>query len=219
MRHARVSFAVAGAILGVLGAAPNGAAQNNPWYGVGEQVDGHSYAYWNAAWARFEWEPGGAASPLLHPQGCKHVVVGRVVFLPGPLKGQRIACAVPSGVSVFVPTASGLGLKMTKKTTRAAMRQSATSVFAQTKVLDVTIDGKKVDARQFKNTTGFFLLRAKKGSPLGGTRSVAAIQSGYNFVLRPLSPGSHTVAMHVRIAQGSKTLYEARTTFALKVAA
>jgi hypothetical protein len=219
MRHARVASGVAGVILGVIGVAPSGAAQSDPWYGVGEQVEGHPYAYWNAAWARFEWEPGGSASPLLHPQGCNHVVVGRVVFLPGPLKGQRIACAIPAGDSVFVPTASVIALKATKQDTRASMRRVAGTAFTQTKVLDVTIDGKRIDARRFKNTTGFFLLRAKKGSPIGLTGSRTAIQSGYNFVLRPPSPGTHTVALHVRIADGGKTLYEARTTFALEVAA
>jgi hypothetical protein len=55
-------------------------------------------------------------------------------------------------------------------------------------------DGKKVNARQFKNATGLFLLRIEKGSPIRLTGSRTAIQSGYNFLLSPLAPGTHTSA-------------------------
>ena len=70
-----------------------------------------------------------------------------------------------------------------------------------------------------KNTTGLFLLRLEKGSPIGLTGSRTAIQSGYNFLLKPLAPGMHTIRMHVKSAHGGKTLYEARTTFKLKIVA
>jgi hypothetical protein len=143
--------------------------------------------------------------------------VGRVAFLPGPAKGQTISCTLPAGTSVFVPTLSEIWFKAAKTDTRASLRRGAASSWADTKVLDVTLDGKKIDARQFKNITGFFLLRPKPGSPLGVTGSRAAIQAGYNFVLRPLTPGGHTVAMHLKAASGGKTTYEARTTFKLKI--
>ena len=195
------------------------AAANDAWYRVSEQVEGHPYAYWNAAWARFEWEPGGAKSPLLHPQGCNHATVGRVVFLPGPAKGQTINCTLSAGVSVFVPTSSGILIRTSKKDTNAVLRRGANSTYADTKVLDVYLDGKKINARQFKNTTGLFLLRLEKGSPIGLTGSRTAIQSGYNFLLKPLAPGMHTIRMHVKSAHGGKTLYEARTTFKLKIVA
>jgi hypothetical protein len=204
------------AIFGIAGEG-SAAAANDAWYRVSEQVEGHPYAYWNAAWARFEWEPGGAKSPLLHPQGCNHTTVGRVVFLPGPAKGQTISCTVPAGDSVFVPTSSGILIRTSKKDTNAVLRREANSTYADTKVLDVSLDGKKLNARQFKNTTDLFLLRLEKGSPIGLTGSRTAIQAGYNFLLRPLAPGTHTIRMHVKSAHGGKTLYEARTTFKLKI--
>jgi hypothetical protein len=207
------------AVFGVLGIWTSAAAASDPWYRVNEQIEGHPYAYWNAAWARFEWEPGGARSPLLHPQGCNHATVGRVVFLPGPAKGQTIRCTLPGSVSVFVPTSSGIAIRTSKNDTATSLRQSANSTFADTKVLDVSLDGKKIDARMFKNTTGLFLLRPDRGSPIGITGSRAAVQSGYNFVLRPLVPGTHTIAMHLKQVHGGKTTYEARTTFKLKVGA
>lgn len=221
MTHTRVSCGLIGlAIFGLLGiGAGSAAASSDPWYRVSEQVEGHPYAYWNAAWARFEWEPGGAKSPLLHPQGCNHATVGRVVFLPGPAKGQTITCTLPGGVSVFVPTSSGLSIRTSKKDTAAGLRGSANTTFADTKVLDVSLDGKKINARKFKNTTGLFLLRPKKGSPIGLTGSRAAVQSGYNFVLRPLSAGTHSIVMHLKQVHGGKTTYEARTTFKLKIGA
>jgi hypothetical protein len=221
MTHPRVAFGlITIVVFGIVGMSASAAvAANEPWYRLNEQVEGHTYAYWNAAWARFEWEPGGAASPLLHPQGCNHTTVGRVVFLPGPAKGQAVTCAVPVGDSVFVPTSSGLWIRTSKKDTPAVMRRGAATTFAATKVLDVSLDGKTINARQFKSTTGLFLLHLKKGSPTGLTSSRAAVQSGYNFLLRPLSPGTHTIAMHVKQVQGGKTTYEARTTFKLKIGA
>jgi hypothetical protein len=220
MTHTRVSCALIGlAVFGMLGVRAGAAAAKDPWYRVSEQVQGHPYAYWNAAWARFEWEPGGVKSPLLHPQGCNHATVGRVVFLPGPAKGQTISCTLPAGVSVLVPTASALWVHASPSDTKAVLRRGSTSTFADTKVLDVSLDGKKIDARQFKDTTGFFLVRPQKGSPIGLTGSRTAVQSGYNFLLRPLASGTHTIAMHVKLMHGGKTTYEARTTFKLKVGA
>jgi hypothetical protein len=220
MTHTRVVCGLIGlAVFGIAGAGEGAAAADDPWYRVSEQVEGHTYAYWNAAWARFEWEPGGAKSPLLHPQGCNHATVGRVVFLPGPAKGQTISCSLPGGVSVLVPTSSGIYVRTSKKDTAAGLRRAANSTFADTKVLDVSLDGKKINARQFKNTTGLFLLRLEKGSPIGLTGSRAAAQAGYNFLLRPLSAGPHTITMHIKSAHGGKTLYEARTTFKLKIGA
>jgi hypothetical protein len=167
-------------------------------YGTRELVEGHSYAYWNMAWARFEWEPGGAASPFLHPKGCKHTVVGRVVFLPGPGKDAAITCTLAGGRSVFLPTASGIWVKTSKKDTNASLRKAARSAFSSIKVVDVSVDGKHGNARQLKLITPFFLLRPKKGSPLGVVGSRVAVQAGYHALLRPLSTGRHTVAGHVR---------------------
>jgi hypothetical protein len=165
MTHTRVVCGLIGlAIFGIAGEG-SAAAANDAWYRISEQVEGHPYAYWNMAWARFEWGPGEAKSPLLHPQGCNHATVGRVVFLPGPAKGQTISCTLPRGVSVFVPTSSGILIRTSKKDTKAVLRRGANSTYADTKVLDVSLDGQKINARQFKNTTGLFLLRLEKGSP------------------------------------------------------
>src|SRR5581483_3633612 len=106
----------------------------------------------------------------------------------------------------------------TAKDTKQSLRRQAVSTFAQTKVVNVTVDGKAIDARQFRQTTPFFSVDLSSGNlmqvPAGAHR---AIQSGYNFILKPLAAGRHTVAMHIRIASGGKTLYEARTRFMLHV--
>jgi hypothetical protein len=195
-------------------------AADSPAVGVNEKALGRSYADWNVEWARFEWAPGGKDSPLLHPEGCRHKLVGRMFMLPGPAKsGLTIACSIPAGASVFVPTASQIITPSKGETpNRTTLSQRARIVFKQAKVLDVTLDGQKIAVRQFKSTTPMFSIKAAKGSPFGYAGTWSAVQAGYNFILRPLPSGRHTLKMHVKIAQGGKTLYEARTTFKLKVA-
>jgi hypothetical protein len=63
----------------------------------------------------------------------------------------------------------------------------------------------------------FFLLRPKKGSPLGVVGSRVAIQAGYHLLLRPLATGSHTVAEHVKVVVAGKTVFELRVTFRLNI--
>jgi hypothetical protein len=45
-----------------------------------------------------------------------------------------------------------------------------------------------------------------------------AIHSGYNLILRPPMAGAHTIVMHIKIAAGGRTAYEAHTTFKLTIA-
>jgi hypothetical protein len=200
-----------------LGAGPAGAA-DGPVYGTAEQVEGHSYAYWNTAWARFEWEPGGAAS-LLHPEGCRHTTTGHVVLLPGPGKNATIRCTLASATSVFLPTASSLFLKGSKTDTKASLRKDAERSSSSVKVVDVSLDGSRLNARRFWSVTPFFLLRPRKGSPIGVVGSRAALQAGYNLLLRPLAAGTHRVAEHVKIVDGGKTVFESRVRFVLVVRA
>jgi hypothetical protein len=203
----------------VLGAAvARGADGVSATYPVTERVLGRSYGDWNREWARFEWSARADQSPLLHPGGCRHRVVGGMFFLPGPLKGQVIRCHISAAQAVFVPTASTFGIRTSEKDTQSVMRRQAQAGFRQTKVLDVAIDGGVINARSFANTTKPFTINMQPGNVVQVRPGMhVAIQSGYNMILRPLVAGVHRVKMHVRIADGGKTLYEARTTFVLDV--
>ena len=214
MRYARIA---GGLVALALSASPAG-AKEAPVYGASEQVGGHSYAYWNMLWARFEWEPGGKASPLNNPTPCNHLVVGKVFFLPGPNKSVTVTCKLAHGLSIYLPTGSGLSVKTLKTDTSASLRRDAISGYKWITIADTTLDGKNLNARSFRSQTPFFRLTPKKGSPLGVTGGRAAIEAGYNLLLRPLAPGTHTIHEHIKIVIKGKTVFESRPTFKLIVA-
>src|SRR3954470_3608808 len=102
---------------------PLSSAADNGAYRVRESVFGRTYAQWNADWARFEWAPSASASPLLHPAPCRHQVLGRVFFVPGPGKSTTVTCDVGADQAVFIPTASTIDW-VAKKRPLAAVRRS-----------------------------------------------------------------------------------------------
>ena len=44
------------------------------------------------------------------------------------------------------------------------------------------------------------------------------MEAGYNLLLRPLAPGTHTIHEHIKIVINGKTVFESRPTFKLIVA-
>jgi hypothetical protein len=191
---------------------------------VSSTVFGRSYLSWNMEWARFEWSASVDKSPLLHPEGCRHKMIGGMFLLPGPFGGRTIRCRVPRGHAVFVPTSTGFAIRTNPKKgtlsrgTLSALKREAAGQFRETKVLDVTIDGRKLNVRQFATMTRLFTINMLKGNPLHARPGKhVAIQAGYNFILSPLDTGHHKITVHVKIERGTTTLYEARTAFELSV--
>ncbi|MDQ1556668.1 MAG: hypothetical protein QOI02_1670 [Actinomycetota bacterium] len=213
MRYARI----AGGLVALALSASPALAKETPVYGTTDQVEGHSYSYWDMTWARFEWEPGGKASPLNNPTPCNHLVVGNVFILPGPNKSATVTCKLAHGLSIYLPTGSGLSVKTSKSDTRASLRRDAISGYKWITIADTTLDGKDLRARSFRSQTPFFRLNPKKGGPLGVTGGRAAMEAGYNLLLRPLAPGTHTIHEHIKIVVKGKTVYESRPTFKLIV--
>jgi len=121
-----------------------------------------------------------------------------VVFLAGTTGGAATrSCTIHAGTSIFVPlinvecsTAEGNG------DTPAELRACARVFAEQFTDLSLTIDGVAVtDLQRFRVHSPVFQFTAAPGNvfgiPAGTTRSVA---DGYWVLIRPLSPGTHTIS-------------------------
>jgi hypothetical protein len=111
-----------------------------------------------------------------------------------------------------------LSIDTAKTDTRKSLLRDAVSGLKWIAIADATLDGQPLHARTFGVKTPFFRMNPKKGSPIGKVGPRAAIYAGYNLLLRPLAPGTHTIREHIKIVMKGKTLFESRPTFKLIVA-
>ena len=121
-----------------------------------------------------------------------------MVFLAGTTGGAATrSCTIPAATSILVPlinvecsTAEG------NADTPAELRACARGFADQFTDLSLTIDGVAVASPQrFRVHSPVFQFTAAEGNvfgvPVGTTRSVA---EGYWVLIRPLSPGTHTIS-------------------------
>lgn len=134
-----------------------------------------------------------------------------VVFLAGTTGGAATrSCTIPAGTSILVPlinvecsTAEGNG------DTPAELRACVRGFADQFTDLSLTIDGVAVaDLQRFRVHSPVFQFTAAQGNvfgvPAGTTRSVA---DGYWVLIRPLSPGTHTVSFGGAFPPGGFTTF------------
>jgi hypothetical protein len=134
-----------------------------------------------------------------------------VVFLAGTTGGTATrSCTIPVGTSILVPlinvecsTAEGNG------DTPAELRACARGIADQFTDLSLTIDGVAIaDLQRFRVHSPVFQFTAAEGNvfgvPAGTTRSVA---DGYWVLIRPLSPGTHTISFGGAFPPGGFTTF------------
>lgn len=163
----------------------------------GEEVDGISQSAWSQRWWEWAFSFPMELSPVADQTGelCAGNQSGNVWFLAGTYGTKRAirTCHVPRGKHVFFPlinyvafpSVSGQGQCMEYMSLAAKMTQNPSA-------LVLSVDGVRVDGmtahRQWSPSC--FDLGAK-AMP---SRSIyPAAANGYYAMLRPLSPGRHTV--------------------------
>ena len=121
-----------------------------------------------------------------------------VVFLAGTTGGAATrSCTIPAGTSILVPLINvECSTAESNGDTPAELRACARGFAEQFTDLSLTIDGGAVaELQQFRVHSQVFRFTAADGNvfgvPAGTTRSVA---DGYWALIRPLSPGTHTVS-------------------------
>lgn len=120
-------------------------------------------------------------------------------FLTNTLEGGSVNrnCEIPNGRSIFVPVLVGECDYLTDPSIKdeSGLRTCAWS-FIKDATLTLSVDGKKLDIKNFGFSSGLFNLTLRNdnpygaGLPSGTTQSVAV---GYYAILKPLSPGNHTI--------------------------
>jgi hypothetical protein len=134
-----------------------------------------------------------------------------VVFLAGTTGGTATrSCTIPAGTSILVPlinvecsTVEGNG------DTPAELRACARGFAEQFSDLSLTIDGVAIaDLQRFRVHSPVFQFTAAKdnvfGVPAGTARSVA---DGFWVLIRPLSPGTHTISFGGAYPPGGFTTF------------
>lgn len=160
-----------------------------------EKVAGRTQAEWSGAWWQWAASFENAESPVADRTGakCDRGQDGEVWFLAGTYGSQRTIrkCTVPAGTYLFFPLVNyvvfpreGLSLSCGMAMSSAA-RQTA-----EVSSLVLEVDGKlyKNLEKHRQATIRCFDLAERAG---GGLEPAAG--NGYYIMLRPLSPGTHTI--------------------------
>ena len=161
-----------------------------------EKIAGRTQADWSRSWWQWAGSFSMAESPVADTQGnrCHLRQSGDVWFLAGTYGTRRTirTCTVPAGKYLFFPLINyvvfpdGSGLTLTCEMARSYAARSTNDVSS----LVLEVDGKifkdlKVHRQASREC---FDLAELDG---GGLAPAAA--NGYYIMLRPLSPGTHTL--------------------------
>jgi hypothetical protein len=181
-----------------------------PVYAAGSILYGSSYADWAAAWWKWNLQFDCAHFPLRDTTGAleSQNQSGSVFFLSGR-RGHTLSVTVPSGKSIFLPlitfesdypcasdTSSHPAAGETVEHFLTNMTQGSVNAMDQ---LSLTIDGTSIaNISSYQVISPMFSMTAN--AELGNCFDdcIAGIPQsfvagGYFFMLRPLSPGTHTI--------------------------
>ena len=207
-----------------LAAGPASSSSNPGIFPINSVPDGKSYGNWTAAWWQWELSVPAAQNPDEDTTGgyANLNQGGPVWFLPGTFGDQTYPVvrniSVPAGKELFLPVypwifgscagdcdPSNPGVTCDIPTLRQAAASAATSVL--TGSMEVSIDGVPVrEVSQYRalSPSGFSVTLPPDNvlQFLGVSSDVAGtytpqVSDGYWLMLRSLSPGKHTVLIHV----------------------
>ncbi len=203
-------------LVSLLSATPASVFAGNPNPGIlpiNSQPHGNSYGSWAAAW--WQWALGipEAQNPLLDTTGQYAGVNqnGPVFFLAGTIQGSAERnVTIPAGKSIFMPVHNwifGAGVFDCDPTVPGVtcdvptLREKAAAATTSVQSMEVTIDGVAVQKLQSYRAMSpdTFSVNFPVGAVFGipaGTLS-PHVADGYWLMLTPLTPGSHTIHVHV----------------------
>ena len=195
-------------LLLVIGVAP-ASAQSGGVVQPHRTYAGKTYGQWSAAW--WQWAAGipVSNSPIDDPTGrnCAADQSGAVWFLAGTADGSTVTrrCTLPADKAILIPiintecsTIEGNG-----KTVQE-LRQCANTTMSGASEVWASVDGAKLRlgpcASRFRFESPPFKITFARNNAFYADASVdgtsTAVADGYWVMLRPLSPGTHTIAFH-----------------------
>lgn len=212
----RLSFVAI--ILGILVLAPMVAAAENPNPGVvppDSIFNGKSYGEWSAAWWQWIFSIPKDSNPLYDDGTGKFTTAaqsGDVWFLAGSWNNPpttEIHLNVPEGKAIFLPIINAESSKIEGYgANEAELRSDVEKTIGWVNVKKAIVDGNNLQNLDNylveSDLFTFWLPPDVKGEPnnaLGistgnkGSESIA-VAAGYWIMLKPLSPGEHTIYIY-----------------------
>jgi hypothetical protein len=201
----RIATAMAALIVfGVLG-APVALAGSVEVISQDVSVEGQSQEEWSRAW--WQWAASFAQedSPVADTTGqlCASGQSGKVWFLAGTYEAKRTirTCEVPRGTHLFFPLINyAVSPDSRNRLDCAAAIASAAASTDSPRGLVLEIDGQRIDHleahRQVTRTCFDMGVRATPKVRLYPTAA-----NGYYVMVRPLSPGKHTIHLGGMLAE------------------
>lgn len=195
---------VATVLTTVLGAAPALARADVP---ANSSAFGQSRADWSRAWS--QWFYGTPDNPVLSG-GCGEMV-GKVFMMVPPIEsGVQVDCSIPKGVPVVFSHAGYTAWVPDDGDTGAELEQAAADFFGDPPS-EVVVDGQQIPLTT--TATGAFDLVSEAGSLYDvifdlGTGPVLSAVVNQLTILRPMTPGDHTVTASVDFAASGGPIYD-----------
>jgi hypothetical protein len=177
----------------------------------GSSPYGRSYGEWSAKWWQWAYSTPAPHNPLLDETGadCGRGQSGKVFYLAGVLNVTGSAtrnCDVPAGKALLFPIINAEQDNETCTPTDTTftvkeLRGLAKTVMDDATDLVATLDGVSLRTKSFRFTSPVFfmtmpadnLAKAVGCTDVTGGTYGPAVGDGYYIMLRPLSPGHHTL--------------------------
>jgi len=175
-----------------------------PAFDANEIVYDHSQSEWSEAY--LQWIAGFArgSSPVSDTTGalCAAKQDGDVWFLASSEGTAPVSrsCAIPAGKALFVPIVNTLERSGNREPNCESMARVAANSLPHISRLSMTVDGVSIDdLASHRLATGECFALGLRSNPRLTART--AVADGYDVMLKPLPPGSHTIVVEARIDQ------------------
>jgi hypothetical protein len=171
---------------------------------------GHTYGEWGARWWQYATSLNGFDTTGFG--NCLGEPSGKVLFLAGTTDGSIAdrTCTVPAGKAIFFPIINAewsISEAQANKnacivqaspsgTSNAALRACAVAQMDHVTALDAAIDGVTLrDLKRYRAHSPAYDFTVAPGNSLVPCQGSGchAVADGYWIMLRPLTPGTHTV--------------------------
>ncbi len=198
-------------------------AKNPGVFPITDAPYGQTYGEWAAAW--WQWALAQVVPPMLDETGeqCGDGQSGPVWFLAGTFGGHaERSCTVPADKAIFFPIMNTLWWPEAGETVEEVRALAAADMDAVTK-LSCTIDDKDLkDLFSYRAQDPYadgFCVTFPEGNVLGFPAGdlCTVVTDGYWIMLRPLSPGQHTIRFKGRSGPPSAGGFELDVIYHLTV--
>ncbi len=170
-------------------------------HGVGDKVEGKTYAEWSAVWWQWVSRIKKDRNPVLDKTG-EFTAEGQewgVWLLAGNVGGKSARmCVIPAGKPVFFPIINTMENATPEKADEAKLRAVAKAQMDRAAELEVTLDGKPVAGlERFRASSPLFTLEGPDKVAEAAFADIVgkqkAVVDGYWVMLKPLPEGKHTL--------------------------